>query len=320
MLVDEAEIVLKAGHGGAGKVSFFPGKKAGPDGGNGGRGGDVYLHVTTDITALGKFTTMRTLAAENGYPGGSNKKDGKAGDDMIVKIPMGSLVRILETGDEFEILNQDEKILISKGGLGGRGNFEMRSSRRTTPTYAQPGLPGEQKTLKIILRLIADIGFIGLPNAGKSSLLNELTNARAKVAGYPFTTLEPNLGVMDGLVLADIPGLIEGASQGRGLGVKFLKHIEKTRVLVHAVAADGQNPESDYYTVRRELASFNPELSKKQEIVLLTKSDLLSDEEKSSTLAQLKRISKSVLAVSIHDWDSLKKLSTLLLKSCRRAN
>lgn len=312
MLVDEIEITLKAGHGGAGKVSFYPKEKAGPDGGNGGRGGDLYIKVTSDLTALNQYINKVVLDAENGEPGGGFLRSGKDGKDATFTFPVGSLLTDTQTGEQIELTKVDETLLICKGGLGGKGNAEFKSSRRTTPKFAQKGLPGEEKHFSIVLRLIADFGLIGLPNAGKSSLLNELTAANAKVASYPFTTLEPNLGVVEGKILADIPGLIEGASEGKGLGIKFLKHIEKVGLLIHCISAESDDITRDYKVVRNELENFNPELLEKKEIILLTKSDLVDPKEIEKIIKKLNKFQKSVYSVSIYDWDSLQKLKSSL--------
>jgi len=314
MLIDEVEIILRGGHGGAGKVSFYPGLKSGPDGGNGGKGGDVYIKVTSDLTALNQFSREKLREAENGKPGESNRKFGKDGADIEVTLPIGTVLTDELTAEEIEINDLDQRILIAKGGLGGRGNYEFKSSRRTTPKYAQPGLFGEEKRFKVELKLIADLGLIGLPNAGKSSLLNELTAAKAKIAEYPFTTLEPNLGVLDHKVLADIPGLIEGAAEGKGLGIKFLKHIEKVTLLLHCIAADSDNVMRDYKTVRQELEKFDRGLEDKQEIILLTKSDLVDKKDLDKKIQALKKLKKEVHPVSIHDYEALEDLKQILLK------
>lgn len=311
MLIDEIEIIIKGGHGGAGKVSFYKPPQKGPDGGNGGKGGDVYLKSTTDLSVLNKFTTVRTVAAENGEAGGSNKKSGRDGKNLEILIPVGAQFTEVNTGEQFELL-EDQMILICKGGKGGKGNEFFKSPSNTTPKHAQPGLEGEKKQFKIVLRFIADIGLIGLPNAGKSSLLNELTSSQAKIANYPFTTLEPNLGVFEGKTIADIPGLIEGASEGKGLGIKFLKHIEKVNLLVHCISAESEDLKKDYEVVRLELKKFNPELTQKSEIILVTKSDLVSKDELKKKISQLKGLKKKVYGVSIHDWDSLEKLRKVL--------
>src|SRR3989344_1705592 len=240
MLIDEVEITITGGHGGSGKVSFGPGKKSGPDGGNGGRGGDVYILATTDLYALNQFTKTKNVEGNNGQAGGGTRKSGEDGKDLEILIPLGTELQDKDSGEIINLDSLDEKILIAKGGLGGRGNYEFRSPFNTTPMYSQKGLPGQKRNLKVLLKLIADFGLIGLPNAGKSSLLNELTNASAKIGDYQFTTLEPNLGVIpsryperseESKIIADLPGLIEGAATGRGLGIKFLKHIEKVGLL-----------------------------------------------------------------------------------------
>lgn len=314
MLVDEAKIIVRAGHGGPGKVSFFPGQKAGPDGGNGGKGGNVYLKGTTDLMALRPFTVKKTVEAENGQMGESFQKTGRDGKDITILIPLGSEIKDLDTGETINIDEDGLVLMIAKGGIGGKGNYELRSSRNTTPMKAQQGLPGDERNVEIQLKLIADFGLIGLPNAGKSSLLNELTEANPKVADYPFTTLEPNLGVFNSKILADIPGLIEGASSGKGLGIKFLKHIEKTKVLLHCVSAQSDDVVKDYQTIRQELEKYNPALLKKEEIILLTKSDLIDSAELKTRTSELKKLKRKVLSVSIHDWDSLEKLKNLLQK------
>lgn len=314
MLIDEVEITLCAGHGGPGKVSFVPSRnqKGGPDGGNGGRGGDVWIKVTSDLTALNQFSKTKLLFAENGESGDRNKKSGSNGKNLEVTLPLGTLIVDKVSGEEIDLNSLDQYILIAKGGLGGRGNAEIASSRNTTPRYAQKGLPGEERELQLVLKLIADIGFIGLPNAGKSSLLNELTSANVKTAEYPFTTLEPNLGVMNGKVLADIPGLIEGAADGKGLGIRFLKHIEKVTLLLHCIASTSEDVVGDYSTVINEMQKFNPEIVQKPEVILLTKSDLVDKDQLKEKIQALKKLKRKVICTSIHDWDSLEKLRSVL--------
>lgn len=313
MLKDEAEITVEGGRGGAGIVSFGKKTHSGPDGGNGGEGGDVYFVAINDITLLTQFTTQIGYNAEPGLRGGKNRKSGKDGADLEIRIPVGTSVFDKKTKTLlFEMNKEGQRELICKGGKGGRGNYEFRSPRRTTPEFAQPGLPGEKKHVFLILKLIANFGLVGLPNAGKSSLINELTNAGAKVAQYPFTTLSPNLGVFKGRVIADIPGLIEGASEGRGLGVSFLKHIEKVGTLLHCISAETANPLSDYKVIRKELKNYNKELLKKPEIILITKSDLGGPKTTEKISKKLKGKAKEILAVSIYDWSSIEKLKSLL--------
>lgn len=314
MLIDEIDLTIRAGHGGAGKVSFYKKMFGGPDGGNGGRGADVVIRAVNDITILQKYTGKKVLEAQSGEMGGSNRKFGKDGTALTVLVPVGSIIFDKQTNESIELSYEDEEIVICKGGLGGKGNFEFKSSRNTTPMYAQPGLPGEEKKIKVTLKLIADYGLIGLPNAGKSSLLNELTAASVKTAAYPFTTLEPNLGVFEGKVLADIPGLIEGASEGKGLGIKFLQHIEKVSVLLHCISSESEDVKKDYLVVRKELGSYSPSLLEKKEIILLTKSDLVDKETIKNMEKKLNFTKNKVFTVSIHDWDSLEKLKKLLIE------
>ncbi|MBI2338470.1 GTPase ObgE [Candidatus Daviesbacteria bacterium] len=249
MLVDEAEIIIRGGHGGEGRVSFRGKKGGGPDGGNGGKGGDVYARAVSDIYALRQYSGKKVYQAEDGEGGGTEIRSGANGKDLILTVPVGTFLTD-EKGVEVELTEEGQKVLLAKGGLGGRGNESFKSPASTTPRYAQKGLRGQERRLPLKLKLIADLGLIGLPNAGKSSLLNELTNANAKIGNYPFTTLEPNLGVLQGKVIADIPGLIEGASEGRGLGHKFLKHIEKVKLLIHCISSESENPLKDYKIIR----------------------------------------------------------------------
>jgi len=311
MLIDEATIEIKAGDGGDGKISFRREKfvpKGGPDGGNGGKGGDFYFVGTQDLGALRQFRFQKKFKAEDGQEGGKNKKRGKDGKDKILYLPVGTLVKDLKTKESWEIKNVGQKILLAKGGKGGRGNWEFRSATNQVPRFAEKGKPGQRRKVYLELRLIADIGLIGLPNAGKSSLLNALTNTKAKVAAYPFTTLEPNLGVMEGLILADLPGLIEGASRGKGLGFKFLRHIKRTRLLVHCISLESPDPLKDYVTIRKEITEYEKELLEKPEIILLTKSDLVSPQKIEVIKEQLKITKREILVCSIYEEKSLKEL------------
>ncbi len=312
MLIDEVEVQFTAGHGGAGAIAWYPGEKSGPAGGNGGRGGDIYITVTSDLTALNQFSKKRIVEAGKGEKGMDNRKFGEDGKDIEIKLPIGTEIIDLDSGEIFELNELDQRVLICKGGLGGKGNYEFKSSRNTTPEYAQPGLPGQDRRVKLNLKLIADFGLIGLPNAGKSSLLNELTSANAKIGSYAFTTLEPNLGVVNRKVVADLPGLIEGASGGKGLGIRFLKHIEKVGLLLHCITAESDDVTRDYQTIKNELLTYSPEFKNKKEIILLTKIDLVDAKEVKEKLKLLKKLKKEVLPISIHDWDSIEKLRTLL--------
>lgn len=312
MFIDEIEISFKAGNGGPGKVSFFPGKHSGPDGGNGGYGGDLYIKVSPHLTNLNNFLGKHLISAPNGVPGGSNNRAGAKGEDLEVGLPIGSLLIDTEKDQEIELSEEGQKVLLCIGGKGGRGNSKFKSSSNTAPTYAQKGLKGQTRHFKILLRMIADFGLIGLPNAGKSSLLNELTNANVSVASYPFTTLQPNLGVLNKKVIADIPGLIEGASAGKGLGIKFLKHIEKVKLLLHCISAESDNIVTDYKTIIKELKEYNPNLLNKEQIILLTKSDLVDKKDLDKKIKQLKKLQTRVLPISIHDFDSLEVLKILI--------
>lgn len=315
VLIDKVEVLFKAGKGGAGKSSFRRNQK-GPDGGNGGRGGDIYVFATSDITLLNQFSRTTEIEGNNGIPGGKDRKSGKNGEDIVVYLPVGTSI-LDKKSDRLihELTRVGEKFLLCRGGKGGLGNWEFRSPTVTAPKFAEPGGKGIQRKVILSLKLIADFGLIGLPNAGKSSLLNELTNAKAQTANYEFTTLSPNLGVFEKKVIADIPGLIEGASSGRGLGISFLKHIEKVNVLLHCISAESKNPLKDYKTVREELTKFSSEMIKKNEIILVTKSDLIGSAGVNSIIKKLKTKSKNVIPISIHDFESIQKLVKILRES-----
>jgi len=313
MLIDEVIIKVAGGDGGRGAVAFNKNLMSlGPAGGSGGNGGNVYVQGVADLNALRIFKNKKSFVAQNGAHGRPQFKDGHTGEDIVLLVPVGTVVHILDTHTDLEVVRIGQKILIARGGHGGKGNFHFRSSKNTSPTQYQEGLSGEQFEVRLELKLIADVGFIGLPNVGKSALLNELTQAHSKVANYPFTTLEPNLGVYFELILADIPGLIEGASTGKGLGIKFLKHIERTGVLFHFICAESKHPDTDYAIVRNEMKKYNPALVKKREFVFLSKSDLVSKNELKEKRALLKKIHKTITVISVYDWDSLQKVKKIL--------
>ena len=313
MLIDEVEIEIKAGHGGKGAVAFNKNMKSlGPVGGSGGRGGSVYAEGVSDLTALRQFRFKKVFSAGDGRDGRGQFRDGYNAGDFVLKLPIGTVAHNLTSGREINFEKIGERILLAAGGRGGKGNFQFRSSTNTTPKQAQPGLPGEHFAFRLELKFIADIGLVGLPNVGKSSWLNELTNAKSKVANYPFTTLEPNLGAYYELILADIPGLIEGSSSGRGLGIKFLRHIERTHILFHLISAESADPLKDYEIIRRELGAWNTELLKKPERLFLTKSDLATPAEINKKLSALKKIDRRVVAISVNDPKSLKRVEKIL--------
>ena len=282
MLIDEAVIYVRSGSGGAGMVHFRKEKyinKGGPDGGDGGRGGDVVLQVQPTLNTLFNFRHKARYIAGDGVGGAKQRMTGRSAEELIILIPPGTIVYDQDTGETIgDLTEAGQRLLVCKGGRGGRGNVHFATSRNQAPRIAEKGEPGEEKNLRLELKLIADVGIVGVPNAGKSSLLAAVTNAKPKIASYPFTTLEPNLGVhvftMDeSLVLADIPGLIEGAHEGKGLGISFLRHIQRTRVLIHVLDGLAADPLADFTQINSELALFDPDLAKKPQIVALNKID-----------------------------------------------
>jgi len=313
MLIDDVKIKIIAGHGGRGAVAFNKTKmNLGPAGANGARGGSIFLEGISNIDALNQFRFKKKVLAQNGENGKTQFNDGKSGQDLIIKIPVGTVITDLVTGKSIEIIAIGERLLVARGGKGGKGNLNFRSSTNTTPMQYGKGLPGEERELKLELKLIADVGLIGLPNVGKSSLLNTLTNAKSRVANYPFTTLNPSLGVYFELILADIPGLIEGASKGKGLGIKFLRHVERTKTLFHLISVESPDPVQDYHVIRQELGAYNKELLEKQEYVFLGKSDLVDKVELKRKLSELKKIGIKAVPISIIDDESMKSVEAIL--------
>ncbi len=320
MIIDDLTIRIQAGKGGDGIVSFNKNKNTlGPTGGRGGNGGNISFIGVSDLGALNTLRNQKVFKAEDGKNGRHQMNDGTAGEDLIIKVPVGTVIHNLTTDENHEIVKIGEQILIAKGGHGGKGNFLFRGPHNTSPKRFQEGLPGEQFNIRLELKMIADIGIIGLPNVGKSSLLNELTKARSKVANYHFTTLEPHLGVYYDLILADIPGLIEGASEGKGLGIKFLRHVERTRVLFHLVSAESEDPVKDYKTIRKELGAYNKLMLEKDEYLFLSKTDLpigqagMSDVATiKNKLAKLKKLNPTASVISIHDIDTIVTVQKIL--------
>ncbi len=313
MIIDDVKITVSAGNGGNGLALFSRVKFAkGPTGGNGGKGGDVYIEGVSDLSALRQFRFKKDCRAKNGEIGRQGPRDGAKAEDLTLFVPVGTVCHNLYNQKDIEITKIGQRELIAKGGRGGRGNWFFRSSTNTSPMQYEQGSQGESFEIRLELKLIADVGLIGLPNVGKSSLLNELTNANSMVANYPFTTLEPNLGVYYDLVLADIPGLISGASTGKGLGDKFLRHIERTEVLFHLVPADSDDPIKDYKSIRAELGAYNKLLLKKLEYVFISKSDAVATTIISKIKADFKKIKKSVLPISVIDPESIDSVKNIL--------
>jgi GTP-binding protein len=320
-LVDELHIHARAGKGGDGVVRWLhlKGKEfSGPAGGNGGDGGNVFVSGVRDVSLLSRYRGEKRFEAEDGKDGANLNQHGKSGRDLTIEVPVGSLIKNMETGEEFEVLEENKPIMILKGGRGGAGNAVFKSSVNQTPEESTPGVPGEEGEIHIELRLIADAGLVGLPNAGKTSLLNALTGAVGKVAPYAFTTLDPNLGALYGKILADIPGLIEGASGGKGLGFKFLRHIARTRMLLHCISLESDDLIRDWEVVRRELDSFEGGiLAKKPEYIVLTKADTRTPDEIEEAVKLMRKKNPQVTAVSVIDDEAVKRFQDLLAEVLR---
>ena len=285
--IDYVKILCRSGKGGAGSRPFYRAKyipKGGPDGGDGGRGGHIILRGNKNMWTLLPLKYQRHVFAGNGQSGTGNRSSGKDGEDKIIEVPCGTVVFDSETGDFLcEVTQDGEEIKLLRGGRGGLGNWHFKSSTNRTPRYAQPGEPAIEKSVILELKLLADVGLVGFPNAGKSTLLSAISAARPKIADYPFTTMEPQLGIVSyrdnrSFVMADIPGIIEGASEGKGLGLRFLRHIERNAVLLFMVPADANDIRNEYEILLNELARFNPELMDKQRVLAISKSDLLDEE------------------------------------------
>ncbi len=288
MFIDHVEIKVKAGDGGNGAVAFRREKfvpKGGPSGGNGGKGGNIYIETSNNLLTLLDFKYNIKFIAEDGDPGGTSLKDGKSGDDIIIKVPVGTMVKDADKDELLYDLDENGKrVLLAAGGRGGKGNSNFATPTNQTPRFAEDGTPGEEKNIVLELKLLADVALVGFPNAGKSTLISVISAAKPKIADYPFTTLTPNLGIVKykdykTFVVADIPGLIEGAHTGKGLGIQFLKHIERTKILLIMLDAFSEDYQQDYNILINELKSYNKELSKRKKIVAFTKADVYTEDD-----------------------------------------
>jgi GTP-binding protein len=321
MLIDHVTLTIEAGKGGDGVVRWRREKGipyGGPAGGDGGRGGDVYLKVIRDINALAVYKHKKDWKADAGEAGQKRSMHGSDAKDMYLEVPIGAVIYNREYDKTYECI-EEGNILILRGGKGGLGNENFKSSTNRTPEEFTKGERGEFATFDIELKLIADVGLIGFPNAGKSSLLNAITRAGAKIGDYPFTTLEPNLGAYYGYVLADIPGLIEGASEGKGLGHKFLRHITRTKLLVHLVEATHDDVAKAYTTIREELGKYDKELLKRDEIVVLSKIDTVSKDEIKTKIKELEKVAKTknVITLSLYEDATIKAFGDSLIEKLR---
>lgn len=295
MFIDFVQIDVKSGDGGDGAVAFRREKyvpKGGPSGGNGGDGGDVVFLAQSDLSTLLDFKYKRKYFAENGKPGGSSLKDGKSGKDVIIKVPVGTIIKDADTEEIlFDLSEPNQKVVLLKGGKGGKGNSNFATPTRKTPRFAESGKPGIYKKVILELKLIADVGLVGFPNAGKSTLISKISAAKPKIADYPFTTLEPNLGIVrykdfKSFTVADIPGIIEGAHQGKGLGIRFLRHIERTKILLFLIEITSEDYQKDFSTLYNELKKYSKKLIEKKILVALSKADLVDDD----TIVKLSKI------------------------------
>lgn len=322
MFVDSLTLHMKAGDGGDGVTRWSHEKfrpMAGPAGGNGGRGGDVFLRAVRDVNLLAKYTGDKSFEAESGENGQDKSMYGKNGDDLYVDVPVGSIVTDLLRERTYELLNEGDVVKILKGGSGGLGNKEFKSATNRSPEESTPGRDGEEGDFQVELSLVVDVGLVGMPNAGKSTLLNTFTNAQARIGAYPFTTLEPQLGDLYGYTLADIPGLIEGASGGKGLGHKFLKHISRTKMILHLVSLESEDALENYYTIRRELSAYTNELTDKEEWIIFTKMDLANKDFIEKVVKEVDKNEKRVFVISSETGEGVKELQDSLVKHLRES-
>lgn len=321
MFVDEITIAAKAGDGGDGVVRFHREKfkpKGGPSGGNGGKGGDVYVRGVNDLNRLASYTGAKTFRAKNGEPGRSNSQYGKGSTDLCIDIPVGSKVTDVERGRSVEIQSEGQVEKILRGGHGGLGNKYFKGSTNQTPQQSTRGQIGEAGTFKIELALVVDAGLIGFPNAGKSTLLNLLTNAKSVIGHYSFTTVEPHLGTLGASVVADIPGLIEGASEGKGLGHKFLRHITRTKLLLHVISLENVSVENAYYTIRNELSNYEESLLDREEWIVLSKKDIAKQAHIAVSVKVFDKINKRVFVVSENEEQTIDILRTALVSELQK--
>jgi GTP-binding protein len=320
MFVDDLPICANAGAGGHGVIRWRQEKfrpKGGPAGGDGGNGGDVYVRAVKDLNRLSKYTGNNTFEAESGEPGTNQSKAGRNGEDLYIDIPVGSKVTDKNRQRHFELTEIGEVQKILKGGKGGLGNEHFKSSTNRSPEESTDGVPGEEGEFLVEVALIVDVGFVGYPNAGKSTLLNALTNATSRIGAYPFTTLEPHLGDLYGFILADIPGLIAGASGGKGLGHKFLRHVSRTKMLLHVVSLEQEDPVSAYYTIEKELDQYDNSLSDKEQWIILTKKDLVEQSFIDQVQKELAKTENRVLVTDAEDEETYKNLRDELVKHLR---
>lgn len=318
--IDELKIHISAGRGGNGVVRWRHEKgidRAGPAGGNGGKGGDVYLRAIRDIGILARYKNTKEFVAEKGEDGMKKSMHGRNGEDLIIDVPIGSVVTNLETREKFNLIEDEKLTKILNGGKGGLGNEYFKNAVNRAPENQTDGKAAEEADFMIEVELVADAGLIGLPNAGKSSLINVLTNSKSKIGAYQFTTLEPMLGDMHGYILADIPGLIEGASEGKGLGHKFLRHIKRTKMLFHCLSLENEDIVKAYKVIRKELEDYSPELSEKDEVVILTKTDVVDEKVLEKAEKKISKLNKNVLSVTVLDDKSIKTLKDDLIKLLR---
>ena len=322
MFVDQITIYAKAGDGGDGVTRWSHEKfkpMAGPSGGNGGRGGDIIMRSVRDVNLLAKYTGEKKFIAEKGEEGMGKSRFGKNGEDLIIEIPVGSVVKDVERGRVYEFMTEGHEERIFKGGGGGLGNEHFKSATNRSPEESTKSRKGEDGELEITLSLVVDVGIIGMPNAGKSTLLNSLTNAQSRIGDYPFTTLEPHLADLHGYILADIPGLIIGASEGKGLGHTFLRHVTHTKMLLHLVSLEQKDIMERYFSIRNELKSYSEDLVNKEEWIIFTKKDLVNEQDFDDLKNKIDKIENRVFVISTETGENVKELRDALVQHLRQS-